>query len=65
MPIANEPSSTRTFAEVAHAYLERHIRRHLVPRAYQLAQYAYAWHCQVEVDRADLGTEVGMTNPAR
>ncbi len=53
---ASEPSPTRTFAEVAHAYLERHIRRHLVSRAYQLAQYAHAFLATVAVPAPDGGT---------
>jgi integrase len=51
-----EPSPTRTFADVAHAYLERHIRRHLVPRAYHLAQYAHAFLATVDVPGPDGGT---------
>ena len=56
MPTASEPSPTRTFAEVAEAYLERHIRRHLVPRAYQLAQYATAFLTTVEIPAPAGGT---------
>ena len=56
MPNASEPSPTRTFAAVAHAYLERHIRRHLVPRAYQLAQYVHAFLATVEVPAPEGGT---------
>ena len=32
-----------TFADIATRYLERHVRRHLVPRAYALALYAHAF----------------------
>jgi hypothetical protein len=32
-----------TFADVATRYLERHVRRHLVPRAYVLALYAHTF----------------------
>ena len=38
-----------TFADVATRYLERHVRRHLVPRAYALALYAHAFLATVEV----------------
>jgi integrase len=53
---ANDPHSTRTFAEVAHAYLDRHVRRHLVPRAYQLALYAHAFLATIEVPVPTGGT---------
>ena len=44
-----ECSAEPTFADVATWYLERHVRRHLVPRAYQLARYAHAFLATVEV----------------
>ena len=44
-----ECSAEPTFADVATRYLERHVRRHLVPRAYALALYAHAFLATVEV----------------
>ena len=38
-----------TFADIAARYLERHVRRHLVPRAYELAQYAHTFLTTVDV----------------
>ena len=51
-----ECSSEPTFADVATWYLERHVRRHLVPRAYQLARYAHAFLATVEVPAPNGGT---------
>src|SRR5688572_1994465 len=56
MPIASDPTSSPTFAEVAQAYLDRHIRRHLVPRAARLAEYAHAYLATVHVPAPTGGT---------
>ena len=45
-----------TFADVATRYLERHVRRHLVPRAYALARYAHTFLATVEVPAPTGGT---------
>ncbi len=45
-----------TFADIATPYLERHVRRHLVPRAYHLALYAHAFLATVEVPAPNGGT---------
>ncbi|MEQ1871183.1 MAG: site-specific integrase [Vicinamibacterales bacterium] len=49
LPLTNHPTQPRTFGDVAQAYLDRHVRRHLVPRAYQLALYAHTFLASVEV----------------
>ena len=38
-----------TFADIATRYLDRHVRRHLVPRAYALALYAHTFLATVEI----------------
>ncbi len=45
-----------TFADIAARYLERHVRRHLVPRAYALALYAHTFLAAVEVPAPNGGT---------
>ena len=45
-----------TFADIAARYLERHVRRHLVPRAYALALYAHTFLATVEVPAPNGGT---------
>ncbi len=45
-----------TFADIATRYLERHVRRHLVPRAYALALYAHTFLATVEVPAPTGGT---------
>ncbi len=51
-----ECSAEPTFADIATQYLERHVRRHLVPRAYALAPYAHAFLATVEVPGPTGGT---------
>ena len=53
---SREFSAEPTFADVAARYLERHVRRHLVPRAYALALYAHAFLATVEVSTPTGGT---------
>ena len=45
-----------TFADIATRSLERHVRRHLVPRAYALALYAHTFLATVEVPGPNGGT---------
>ncbi len=45
-----------TFADIATRYLDRHVRRHLVPRAYALALYAHTFLATVEVPAPTGGT---------
>ena len=45
-----------TFADITTRYLECHVRRHLVPRAYALALYTHAFLATVEVRAPDGGT---------
>ena len=45
-----------TFGDIAARYLERHVRRHLVPRAYTLARYAHTFLATVEVPAPTGGT---------
>jgi integrase len=63
MPIANDPVLSVTFADVAQAYVDRHIRRHLVPRAAQLAAYAHAFLATIEVPSPEGGTMVFTEKP--
>ena len=63
MLIANDPHSSLTFADVAQAYLDRHIRRHLVPRAARLAEYAHAYLATVHVPAPTGGTMAFCQKP--
>lgn len=54
---ATEP----TFAEIATQYLERHVQRHLVPRAAQVARYAHAFLATVAVPGGD-GAPIRLTD---
>jgi integrase len=54
-----------TFADVATRYLERHVRRHLVPRAYALALYAHTFLATVEVPAPNGGTVSFPAKPFR
>jgi integrase len=56
-PLVSPAAADCRFAEVAAAYLERHIRRYLVPRAYQLALGVHAFLATIRVPGVD-GTPI-------
>lgn len=68
-PLPHELQPTRsgaadaTFAEVAKWYLERHVRRHLVPRAYTLAGYAHVFLETVSVPGPAAFFLIGSSKP--